>query len=85
VQEQGCTACHTIPSVPGATSTVGPPLTRWAERRYIAGTLINTPDNLMIWLRNPQEIEPGTAMPYIPMSDQELRDIAAFLFTLSYD
>lgn len=85
VQEHGCPACHTIPEVPGADTEVGPPLTDWASRRYIAGKLVNTPENLIAWLENPQAIEPGTAMPYIPMSDQDILDIAAYLFVLGYD
>ncbi len=85
IQEHGCPACHTIPGVPGADTQVGPPLTDWASRRYIAGSLVNKPSNLILWIQYPQEIEPGTAMPNIPMTEEDARDIAAFLFTLGYD
>ncbi len=85
IQAHGCHSCHVIPGVPGANSMVGPPLTDWASRRYIAGSLINQPANMVRWLRDPQALEPDTAMPTIALSETEIRDIAAFLYTLGYD
>ena len=81
-QKYGCGACHVIPGVAGATGMVGPPLTNWAKRVYIAGSLPNTPDNLVLWIRQPQAIEPGTAMPDLGVSEEDARDIAAYLYTL---
>ncbi|HEY8470224.1 MAG TPA: c-type cytochrome [Longimicrobiales bacterium] len=78
----GCGACHAIPGVKGADALVGPPLTGWAERRYIAGSLVNTPENLMRWIMTPQAIEPGTAMPDLGVDEAAARDMAAYLFTL---
>lgn len=78
----GCGACHAIPGVRGADALVGPPLTGWAERRYIAGSLVNTPENLMRWIMTPQAIEPGTAMPDLGVDEAAARDMAAYLFTL---
>ncbi|MCI0398994.1 MAG: cytochrome c oxidase assembly protein [Chloroflexi bacterium] len=78
----GCPACHTIPGIPGATATVGPPLSDWAKRHYIAGSLANTPENLVRWLDNPQAIEPGTAMPDLDVSEEAARDISAYLYSL---
>ncbi|HEX7088495.1 MAG TPA: c-type cytochrome [Longimicrobiales bacterium] len=78
----GCGACHAIPGVRGADALVGPPLTGWAERRYIAGSLVNTPENLMRWIMTPQAIEPGTAMPDLGVGEAAARDMAAYLFTL---
>lgn len=82
IAEYGCGACHLIPDVPGANATVGPPLTLWADRAYIAGALPNRPDNLIRWLMNPQEIEPGTAMPDLLVTEQDARDMSAYLYTL---
>lgn len=82
IADYGCGACHTIPGVPGARATVGPPLTLWAERVYIAGTLPNRPENLVRWLMNPQDIEPGTAMPDLLVTEQDARDMSAYLYTL---
>lgn len=78
----GCGACHVIPGVPGAIGKVGPPLTDWAERAFIAGNLPNTPENLVRWVRYPQAVEPGTAMPDLGVSEPDARDIAAYLYTL---
>jgi cytochrome c2 len=82
IRKYGCQTCHTIPGVPGADGMVGPPLDRIAGRTYLAGRLPNTPQNLMRWIRDPQGISPGTAMPQMGVTEQDGRDIAAFLYTL---
>lgn len=82
VESYGCGACHVVPGVPGANSLVGPPLTAFAQRSYIAGNLANIPENLMRWIRYPQQVEPGTAMPNLNVTDADARDIAAYLYTL---
>lgn len=78
----GCGACHTIPGIRAARGKSGPPLTRWAERHYVAGELLNNPRNLARWLVNPQEVEPGTAMPDVGVSEAQAVDMAAYLFRL---
>jgi cytochrome c len=78
----GCIGCHVIPGIRGADSYVGPPLTRWAERRYIVGRLPNETDNLVTFLVNPQMVKPGSAMPATGISTEEARDVAAYLYTL---
>ena len=52
------------------------------RRIYIAGVLRNTPDNLTRWIRDPQKIVPGNAMPDMGITEPEARDLAAFLQTL---
>jgi cytochrome c1 len=61
---------------------VGPPLTRFGDRTFIAGMLRNEPANLMRWLRDPQGVVPGNAMPNMGIDEQQARDLAAFLYTL---
>ena len=78
----GCGACHAVPGVTGARAQVGPPLTNWAQRVYIAGSLPNTPESLIPWLVDPQAVEPGTAMPNVGLTEQQARDIAAYLYTI---
>lgn len=78
----GCSSCHTIPGVDGADGQVGPPLGGIASRVFLAGRLFNTPENLQRWVRHPQQVEPGTAMPETGLGDQDSRDIAAYLYTL---
>jgi cytochrome c2 len=82
LQEYGCHSCHVIPGVPGADSWVGPPLTAWAERTYIAGTLPNEPQYLVEWIRFPQAIEPGTAMPNMGVPEEDAVHMGAYLYTL---
>lgn len=81
----GCGSCHHIPGVVGATAYVGPPLDAWAERSYIAGSLPNEPAYLEEWIRYPQAIEPGTAMPNLEVTAEEATDMAAYLYTLRSD
>jgi len=83
LRDYGCHSCHVIPGVRGANALVGPPLTAWAQRHYIAGTLSNTPENLRYWLQYPQSVEPGTAMPDLGVTEQDARDMGAYLYTLT--
>jgi cytochrome c len=85
IQDYGCHSCHAVPGVPGTNSYVGPPLTAWADRHYIAGKLPNEPDSLVQWIRFPQAIEPGTAMPNMGVTEGDAQDIAAYLYTLQDD
>ena len=82
VDRYGCGTCHTISEVRGATGLVGPPLDGIARRVYLAGQLPNTADNMIRWIRHPQSVERGTAMPDLKVTEQDGRDLAAFLYTL---
>jgi cytochrome c1 len=82
IEQVGCGACHEIPGIYTARGVVGPPLYFWSRRTVIAGELPNTPDNLVRWLKDPKAVEPGTAMPDLGLSDQQARDVAAYLYTL---
>jgi cytochrome c oxidase assembly factor CtaG/cytochrome c2 len=83
IAQFGCGTCHTIPGIAGADANVGPPLTGFGKRLYIAGMLRNTPDNLQRWLKNPQAVVPGNVMPDMGLSDGQARDAAAYLRTLN--
>ncbi len=76
----GCGTCHSIPGVPGANGTIGPPLDHFYKQMYIAGRLTNTEDNLIKWIQNPQQINPGDAMPNMGVTDSDARSIAAYLY-----
>ncbi|WP_158266867.1 cytochrome c oxidase assembly protein [Alsobacter soli] len=82
IADIGCGSCHTIPGVGGADGLVGPPLAQMGQRVYIAGMLRNTPENMVLWLRNPQAVVPGNVMPNMRLSETDARDIAAYLATL---
>ena len=77
-----CATCHRIPGVASVANTVGPDLGGIGSRAYIGGTLPNTRENMIRWLRDPQQVKPGTAMPNLHIRERDLGDIAAFLETL---
>jgi cytochrome c len=81
-RKYGCGGCHVIPGVPGANGRVGPSLADLADKAYIVGNLPNTPENLALWIQFPQQIEPGTAMPDMDVTESDARHIAAYLYTL---
>jgi len=75
---QSCANCHAIGA--SATATAGPDLTHLASRRQLAaGLLDNTQENLIRWLKNPQQIKPGCLMPNFGLSDQQLKELVAYL------
>ncbi len=82
ITKLGCGSCHSIPGIVDANGLVGPPLGHIASRQFIAGVLRNTPDNMVQWLRFPQKIVPGNAMPDLAISEQDARQLTAYLETL---
>ena len=79
--QYGCGSCHALKNVRGATGMVGPPLDGIALRVIIGGHLANNPDNMQHWIRDPQQVSPGTAMPDLHVGEGDARDITAFLYT----
>ena len=82
LQQYACITCHVIPGVVGANNAVGPSLAGIGSRKYLAGVLANTPENMIRWLRTPQAFAPHTAMPNLGVAEHDARDIAMFLDTL---
>lgn len=66
--ESRCVTCH---SVEGKGGNIGPDLAKVASKLR--------PDWLLKWLRNPQEMMPATRMPVYNFTEQDIRDMAAFL------
>jgi cytochrome c2 len=79
--QYGCGSCHAVENVRTATGSVGPPLDGIATRVIIAGRLANKPENMERWIRDPQQVSPGTAMPDLNVGETDARDITAFLYT----
>jgi cytochrome c1 len=52
-----------------------------ALRLYIAGLLINTPENMVAWIRHPQAVKPLTAMPDLGVPENDARDMTAYLYS----
>ena len=82
VMQLGCGRCHTVPGIEGANGEVGPPLEHVGRRKILAGFLANTPSNMEAWLRAPQTAVPGNAMPDMGLNERQVRDLAAYLYTL---
>jgi mono/diheme cytochrome c family protein/cytochrome c2 len=80
--QYACHMCHQAPGISGPQAQVGTPLHGLAKRRYIAGVLENTPENMMLWIRHPQAVKPFSAMPDLGVTAAHARDIVAFLYTL---
>ena len=74
-----CSACHTIRGTLAA-GTTGPDLTHVGSRLTIgAGLLERTPGSLAAWIADPQTLKPGNNMPLVPLTAQELRQVAGYL------
>ncbi len=68
---QMCVACHQLN---GQGGEVGPALDLIGELRDI--------NYLKEWLRNPMSIKPDSKMPKLPLSEEEITELAAYLSTL---
>lgn len=78
-----CVSCHVIPGVPKADGTKGPSLVHWYRRSTFLNTYPNTPENMEKWLAMPSHRKPGTSMPDLNVSQQESRDMTAYLFSIN--
>jgi cytochrome c oxidase subunit 2 len=82
VFSEHCAACHAVRGI-GAGGIVGPDLTHLMSRQTIAsGTLHNDPASLAGWIRHAQDLKPGTKMPSVQLSDNDLNSLTSFLQTL---
>lgn len=78
---RNCGSCHAIATV--SEGQAGPNLTHFGSRLTIsAGVLTNTPENLAIYLRNPQAVKPGIFMPNFRLSEEEIAALVAYLESL---
>ena len=82
LRQYACAGCHEIPGITGPAARVGPPLGGVASRQMLGGVLHNSPDNLVAWIRAPQQFAPLTAMPALGVTERDARDMAAYLATL---
>jgi cytochrome c oxidase subunit 2 len=84
--QRGCTQCHNLdPFNTTVTDEAfnGPDLTHFMDRGVIAGAYKEySTDNLRTWLANPPGEKPGSYMPNLGLTQQEIDDLTAFLETL---
>jgi cytochrome c oxidase subunit II len=77
-----CINCHTVAGTV-ANGRFGPDLTHLMSRDTIAaGAAKNTPENLRQWILNPAAMKPGSLMPAMQLSNQDLDALTAYLETL---
>lgn len=81
MERVGCGACHAIPGV-WPRGRAGPPLGNLARQSLIAGRLPNRPDVLAAFVRDAPRLAPGTAMPAMPLTEEEARDVAAYFYAV---
>jgi sulfur-oxidizing protein SoxX len=78
----GCGACHVTPGIDWPKGLAGPSLQGFADSPMIAGQFPNRPDLLIAFIRDAPSMAPASAMPAMPLTDAEARDVAAYLYTL---
>ena len=77
-----CEKCHTVVAT-APSSGKGPSLAHLASRETLGGGIQrNTPENLMLWLTDPQAAKPGNRMPNTPLTTEERRALLAYLESL---
>jgi cytochrome c oxidase subunit II len=77
-----CVNCHTVAGTLAA-GRFGPDLTHLGSRDTIAsGAAPNTPENLRLWIRSPDAIKPGSRMPAMNLSGEDVDAVAGYLASL---
>ncbi|SHL23562.1 cytochrome c oxidase subunit 2 [Nitrosospira sp. Nsp11] len=77
-----CAGCHTVRGT-HASGQHAPDLTHLNSRRRLAGGLLtNTPEHVMKWVVNAQQLKPGSRMPSMVLSESEKSALALFLSKL---
>lgn len=77
-----CGACHVIPGIANAEGRTGPSLEGYARFPYLAGKFPQQPELLVRWIGDAPSMSPQTAMPAMPLNEQQARDAAAYLYEL---
>jgi cytochrome c oxidase subunit 2 len=81
-ESQSCISCHVIRGTP-AQGRFGPDLTHFGSRDTLAsGAADNTPANLKLWIKDPDYVKPGSLMPAMQLSDDQIDKVVAYLDTL---
>jgi cytochrome c oxidase subunit 2 len=79
----GCAACHTIDGIPTANGKIGPSLSHFGSRTTMAaGIMPNTPENLALWIQDPQAIKPGNVMPNLHVRPRDVDVLVSYLQSL---
>ena len=80
-RQKGCASCHSVKGY--AAGELGPDLTHLQQRKVFAGAIFDLDErNLRKWIRNPPEEKPGSLMPKLELSEDEITQLIAYLETL---
>ena len=82
IERVGCASCHAVPGVRWPVGVVAAPLDGFGSSPLISGRLPNQPDVLVRFVRDAPSLDPQTGMPPMPLSEEEARDVAAYLYSL---
>ena len=81
-ETEACMNCHAVQGT-AATGRFGPDLTHLMSRDTLAsGEIPNTRENLRQWIKNPDTFKPGSLMPAMQLTDEQLDQVTAYLETL---
>src|ERR1700724_2378587 len=81
-ERTACINCHTVAGT-AANGRFGPDLTHLMSRETIgSGIAPNTPENLRRWIQRPDAVKPGSLMPPMGLTDQQLSAVMAYLASL---
>jgi cytochrome c oxidase subunit 2 len=77
-----CINCHAVGGTVG-TGVFGPDLTHLMSRDTLgSGAAPNTPENLRVWIQDPEIFKPGSLMPAMNLTPRELDQLVAYMVTL---
>lgn len=77
-----CVGCHTIQGTK-ANGKIGPNLTHIGSHLTLAGAIMeNNPKDLATWLHDPPAVKPGSIMPNLHLTDQQISELVAYLESL---
>jgi cytochrome c oxidase subunit II len=83
-----CAICHTVHGLSGFSQQYegtfkGPDLTHFGSRTTLAGSILaNTPQDVAIWVQDPEKVKPGAQMPALGLKGKDLSDLVAYLESL---
>jgi cytochrome c oxidase subunit 2 len=77
-----CVNCHTVSGTPAA-GTFGPDLSHLMSRDTLAaGVVPNSVKNLREWIKDPDAVKPGSLMPNMQLTPEQLDEVVAYLSSL---
>lgn len=81
-EQTACINCHAVAGT-AANGRFGPDLTHLMSRETLgAGVARNTPENLRRWIRRPDDFKPGSLMPPMGLTEQQLDAVTTYLASL---